>query len=196
MDDALRSLLRELEEFGASNDAAASARQEKMLNITPDTGELLAILVRATRARRVLEIGTSNGYSTLWLAEAVKSTSGNVVTVEISVAKAEMAQRNLQRAGVAALVRQEIAEAGQFLAQQAPASCDLLFLDADRAQYLIWWPAIQRVLVPGGLMVVDNAVSHAGEMESFRAEVQAARGWRSVVVPVGKGELVALKPVQ
>jgi len=196
MDDALRSLLKELEDFGTRNDADASARQEKMLNITPDTGELLAILVRATRARRVLEVGTSNGYSTLWLAEAVKATSGNVVTVEISAAKAEMARSNLERGGMVALVRQEIGEAGQFLAERPAASYDLLFLDADRSQYLAWWPSIQRALVPGGLMVVDNAVSHAGQIESFRAEVQAAPGWRSVVVPIGKGELVALKPVQ
>ncbi|MBW8883268.1 MAG: class I SAM-dependent methyltransferase [Planctomycetia bacterium] len=196
MVDALRSVLRELEEFGASNDAGTKERQEKMLNVTPDTGELLAILVRATRARRVLEIGTSNGYSTLWLAEAVQAISGNVVTVEISAAKTEMARRNLERAGLAALVRQEIIEAGQFLAQQAPASCDLLFLDADRAQYLAWWQSIQGVLVPGGLMIIDNAVSHAEEMESFRAQVQAAPGWRLVVVPIGKGELMALKPMQ
>ena len=68
MDDSLDSLKAELERFGEANDAAIGERPRRMLNITRDTGEFLAVLVRATAARRVLEIGTSNGYSTLWLA--------------------------------------------------------------------------------------------------------------------------------
>jgi predicted O-methyltransferase YrrM len=194
MDDTLRSLLRELEGFGATNDAHANARHEKMLNITPETGELLGILVQSAKARRVLEIGTSNGYSTLWLAEAVQAISGNVVTVEVSVAKAEMAQRNLECAGLSPWVRQEVTEAGQYLGQQPPSSFDLLFLDADREQYLAWWPSIQSVLAPGALLVVDNAVSHAAELEAFISEVRKTPGWRSLVVPIGNGEFVALKP--
>ena len=78
MDDSLRSLLRELESFGSTNDVRATARHEMMLNITPETGEFLAILIQSARARRVLEIGTSNGYSTLWLADAVKAIAGTL----------------------------------------------------------------------------------------------------------------------
>jgi predicted O-methyltransferase YrrM len=196
MDKTLRSLLSELESFGSTNDERASARHEKMLNITPETGEFLAILVRATNAQRVLEIGTSNGYSTLWLADAVKTIAGNVVTIELSAMKTEMAQGNLERAGLSAWVRQEVTEAGRFLSHQPPSSFDLVFLDADRQQYLAWWPWIQTVLAPGGLLVVDNAVSHAAEMERFIAEVRATAGWLSQVVPIGKGQFVALKPVQ
>jgi predicted O-methyltransferase YrrM len=195
MDDTLRSLLGELERFGAENDARASQRYEKMLNITPETGELLAILVHAIKARRVLEIGTSNGYSTLWQADAVRADSGSVVTVEVSAAKAEMVRHNLERAGLSTWVHQEVMEAGQFLRRQPPAQFDLLFLDSSREQYVPWWPWIQSVLVPGGLLVVDNAVSHAAEMAGFLAQVRATPGWRSVVVPIGNGEMVALKPV-
>ena len=67
-DEFLERLKAELEQFGATNDAGTSDRARRMLNITRDTGEFLAVLVRATAARRILEIGTSNGYSTLWLA--------------------------------------------------------------------------------------------------------------------------------
>jgi len=69
----LENLLVELEAFGQANDGATTDRPRRMLNITRDTGELLAVLVRATLARRVLEIGTSNGYSTLWLASAARA---------------------------------------------------------------------------------------------------------------------------
>jgi predicted O-methyltransferase YrrM len=71
-----------------------------------------------------------------------------------------------------------------------------LFLDADRKQYSAWWPWIQSVLVPRGLLIVDNAVSHATEMERFIAEVRATPGWRSLVVPIGNGQFVATKAVR
>jgi predicted O-methyltransferase YrrM len=194
MDDSLQSLLGELERFGAENDARTAQRSDKMLNITPETGELLAILALGMKARHVLEIGTSNGYSTLWLADAMKAVSGLVVTLEISAAKAEMARQNFERADLSQWIRQELMEAGEFLREQPPSTFDMLFLDSNREQYLAWWPWIERVLTPGGLLVVDNAVSHAAEMESFIAQVRATAGWRSVVVPIGNGELIALKP--
>jgi predicted O-methyltransferase YrrM len=194
MDDILRTLLSELETFGSTNDARATTRHEKMLNITRQTGEFLALLVQAAKARRVLEIGTSNGYSTLWLADAVKAISGHIITVEVLQPKAEMARRNLQRSGLSHWVRQELTEAGRFLEQQPDLSFDLLFLDADREQYLAWWPAIQKLLAPGGLLVVDNAISHAAEMHRFISEVRDTPTWRSLVVPIGNGEFVALKP--
>jgi predicted O-methyltransferase YrrM len=195
MDDSLRALLLELERFGREHDAGTAHRDERMRNITPETGELLGILVQAARARRVLEIGTSNGYSTLWLADAARAVSGQVVTVEISVDRAEMARLNLERSGLSPWVRQELADAGLFLRQQPSASYDLLFLDAAREQAAAWWPEVRRVLAPGGLLVVDNAVSHAAELDSFIAGVRGTPGWRSLVVPVGKGEFVALKPL-
>jgi predicted O-methyltransferase YrrM len=194
LDDTLRTVLVELEHFGRENDSRAAHKHEKMLNITPETGEFLAILVLAARAQRVLEVGTSNGYSTLWLADAVRATSGTVVTVEVSPARAGLARRNLERAGLSRWVRQEVEDAGAFLRRQPPSGFDFLFLDADRGRSEAWRPDLQRVLAPGGLLVVDNAVSHPQELTAFLAGVRSTPGWRSVVVPVGKGEFVALKP--
>jgi predicted O-methyltransferase YrrM len=71
-----------------------------MLNITRETGLFLSFLVRASKARRVLEIGTSNGYSTLWLGEAARSVGGSVVTVELSEAKIELARGTFARSGL------------------------------------------------------------------------------------------------
>ena len=96
--DKLSALLKELEQFGLENDAKANDRSQKMLNITPDTGEFLLLLIRALKAKRVLEIGTSNGYSTLWLAQAVQPHGGQVTTLELEPHKADMARTNFQRA--------------------------------------------------------------------------------------------------
>lgn len=162
--NALARVRAELEQLGPAHDAAEPDRRRRLVNVTPDTGPLLALLVRAAGARRVLEVGTSNGYSTLWLAEAARDTGGRVTTVECLDAKAALARDTFARAGVGALVDLRVADAGAVLAAAADAAFDFVFLDADRARYAAWWPDVARVLAPGGLLVVDNATSHAAEL--------------------------------
>lgn len=195
MSDSLQSLKDELARFGEDNDAAIRAGADglRMLNITPDTGELLAVLVRSTRAHRVLEIGTSNGYSTLWLAEAAAAIDGHVTTLEFAEAKVEMAQRNFVRSGLAPRITLVHADAGAWLAQAPEAGFDLVFLDSDRSRYLDWWPALRRALRPGGLLVVDNATSHAAQMADFERELRTDVAFTCALVPVGKGELLAVR---
>lgn len=193
MDAQQRSLLKELERFGAENDARVTTRRERMLNITPDTGPFLALLIQATKARRVLELGMSNGYSTLWLADAVARLEGRVTTVEVLPEKAEMARTNFARGGLSSRIDLRLGDGGDFLKTQSPACYDFVFLDSDRDQYVVWWPDLQRVLTPGGLMVVDNAVSHAHEMETFVGLIHATPGYMTSLVPLGNGEFLVLK---
>jgi len=192
MTTALLDLLRELEQFGQANDATRTDRSQKMLNITHDTGVFLALLVKAARCRSVLEIGTSNGYSTLWLADAVGG-AGRVTTVDRAPHKVELAARNFERAGLAPRIRQITDEAERFLASCPDAAYDFIFLDSDRTQYVAWWSTLQRVLQPGCLIVVDNATSHAPELEAFSRAVAASPGHLGSLVPIGNGELVILK---
>lgn len=193
MNERFSKLLKELEKFGEWNDASASDRAQKMRNITPETGKFLFLLIRALRAKRVLEIGTSNGYSTLWLAYAVQSLGGKVTTLEKSSSKADMARTNFERSGLQDLIDLNVVDAGTFLKRQLDASFDFVFLDANRGEYVSLWQDLQRVLTGGGLLVVDNAVSHAREMEDFVQVVRQTEGYLTSLVPVGKGELVILK---
>lgn len=192
MEHGLAELLGELEEFGTSNDAATDDRSRKMLNITHDTGVFLALLVKASKAKKVLEIGTSNGYSTLWLADAVGG-DGSITTVEQAPHKRAMAERNFRRAGLSPRIQQIEGEAGRFIATREAGEYDFIFLDSDRGQYADWWPSLQRILADGHLLVVDNAVSHAHQMEDFNRLVAASDGYLSSLSPIGKGELVILK---
>ncbi|MDV0440149.1 O-methyltransferase [Xanthomonas sacchari] len=178
---------------GPRHDAGQAERAQRLLNITPETGELLAVLVRATGAQRVLEIGTSNGYSTLWLAEATAALGGRVTTLDYAAYKIALAQRNFAHAGVEACVDLVQADAGAWLADAASATFDLVFLDAERTLYCDWWPQLRRVLRPGGLLVVDNALSHAAEMAPFAALLQADAAFTRTTLPVGNGELLAVK---
>ena len=99
METRLRDLLRELERVGAANDAVESDRARKMLNLESETAGLLAILARSSGATRVLEIGTSNGYSTVWLAWAVAPSGGRVTSIDRDAKKHATARDNLIRAG-------------------------------------------------------------------------------------------------
>ena len=193
MTEPLAALLAELEQFGQRNDAMTSDRQWRMLNITRDTGEFLAILVKATDARRILEIGTSNGYSTLWLASAARATGGSVTTVEWSDLKLGMASANFARSGLAACISLVHDDAGQVLKRSPDAAFDLIFLDSERPEYPGWWPELKRVLRYGGLLVVDNATSHAEQMAPFIALVEADPQFTTSLVPVGNGEFLAVK---
>ena len=193
MADPLENLLAELEQFGKDNDGSTVDRPRKMLNITRDTGEFLAVLVRATLARRVLEIGTSNGYSTLWLASAARAIGGSVTTVEKSPYKIDLSAANFARSGLASHISQVHDDAGRLLERTADGAFDLIFLDSERPEYPGWWPNLRRVLPPGGLLVVDNATSHPVEIAPFIALVKADAEFVTSLVPVGNGEFLAVK---
>jgi predicted O-methyltransferase YrrM len=193
MPESLQTLLSELERFGETNDGAISERPRRMLNITRGTGEFLSVLVRAMSARRILEIGTSNGYSTLWLASAARATGGAVTTVELSDYKVGLARENFSRSGLASCITLVHGDTRRVLEHAVDASFDLIFLDAERLEYPGWWPDLKRVLRPGGLLVVDNAISHPEQMAPFVALVEAEAGFTTSLVPVGNGEFLAVK---
>ena len=195
MNDALDNLLDELERFGKANDGTITERHRRMLNITRDTGEFLAVLVRSTLARRVLEIGTSNGYSTLWLASAAAAIGGSVTTVEQSEYKAGLASKNFERSGLASRISLLREDAGRVLERSADGAFDFIFLDSERPEYSGWWPQLKRVLRAGGLLVVDNATSHAAETAPFVALVNADADFATSLVPVGNGEFLAAKAI-
>ena len=193
MRTVLEALKTELERFGEANDAVNTERPRRMLNITRDTGEFLSVLVRAMVARRVLEIGTSNGYSALWLAEAARDIGGSVTTVELSSFKIRLASETFARSGLSAFITSIQDDAGRVLERSEDAAFDLIFLDSERPEYPGWWPDLRRVLRPGGLLVVDNATSHPEQMAPFVALVKADAAFTTSLVPVGNGEFLAVK---
>ncbi|HDO1383640.1 TPA: O-methyltransferase [Aeromonas veronii] len=189
----LEQLKRQLEQLGERNDSMQQARHRKLLNITRDTGELLSVLVQTRGAQAVLEIGTSNGYSTLWLAEAVRRLEGHVTTIELDEDKRVLAHDNFQRAGLAPWVTLLAGDASELLPTLPQAGYQLIFLDSDRQHYRAWWPQIRRLLAPCGLLVVDNAISHRSEMVEWMNEVGQDPAFATSLVPVGKGEWLVVR---
>ncbi|MFC6669994.1 O-methyltransferase [Marinobacterium aestuariivivens] len=187
----LEKFLSDLEELGARNDSVQSDRSKKYLNITPDTGEFLSVLIKATQAKTVLEVGTSNGYSTLWLASAVPD-DGHVYTIEYLESKAREARINFEKAGLDRRITQLVGDASQELSK-VPDPVDFIFLDADRSSYLALAKTFFALLKPGGLLVCDNAVSHESELSDFVDWIRSRSDLSMSRVPVGKGELLIYK---
>src|ERR1700753_3245141 len=112
MDATRQTFLDELYAHGREFDAQHEDRLQRLRNVEPETAELLGVLVRALQAKRVLEVGTSNGYSTIWLGDAAEAVGGSVLSLEIEPERTEQASRNVTEAGVAGFIELRTQDAG------------------------------------------------------------------------------------
>ena len=192
-DAARRAYAEELYAAGRAHDAGEPDRLLRWRNVEPETAELLGLLVRAKRARNVLEIGTSNGYSTIWLGDAVEATGGSVVSLEIDAARTAIAAGHLESVGLRTSVDLRTEDAATALAAFADAAFDLIFLDAERDAYAGYWPDLVRTLAPAGVLAVDNVISHAHDLVAFRATVDGDDRVTPALVPIGAGVLLAVR---
>jgi predicted O-methyltransferase YrrM len=173
-DSALEEALK------ASSEAGLPAIQ-----VSPAQGKLLYLLARAVNARRILEIGTLGGYSTIWLARGLQP-GGSLVTLELSARHAEIAKANIARAGLAERVQIRIGRAQEtlpHLAAENPAPFDLVFLDADKpgyAEYFRWALQLGR---RGTMIIADNVVrdGEVTDASSKDADVQGVRRFNEVM---------------
>lgn len=191
----VRELLGELERHGRDHDAREMDRARKMLNLEPETAQLLSILIRSSGSRRVLEVGTSNGYSTIWLAAAVEETGGQVISIERSADKQELARQNLARAGLADHVALILGEATAVVRELA-GPFDFVFFDADRVSAPEQLKVLSTKLAARVLVAADNARSHPEEIAAYLRAVSSLEGFEHLIVPVGKGLSVAYRGVR
>ena len=193
MNPTRQAFLDELYAHGRAHDESLPERVQRLRNVEPETAELLGVLVRALGARRVLEIGTSNGYSTIWLGDAAEAVGGTVLSLEIEAERTAQAVENLTEAGVADFVELRTQDAAEALRSFADDAFDLIFLDAERTEYTSYWPDLIRALRASGLLVVDNTLSHAKELVEFSELVYGDERVTSTLVTVGAGVLLIVK---
>src|ERR1700732_3023261 len=192
MNPRLAELLAEIEQRGVENDKSETHPSRRMLNLERDTARLLSIRARSGRRRRVLEVGTSNGYSTIWLASAVADAGGRVVSIDRNAEKQAMALENLRRAGLADSVDLRLGEASAVV-DELSGPFDLVFFDGDRTsapeQLGLLLPKLARAV----LVLADNVLSHPREIARYLAAVGKLEGFDHVVVPIGKGLSLAYR---
>lgn len=192
MDAQLEALLGELYAQGQANDAQTADRGQKMLNLEPVTARLVSLLVRLGHRRNILEIGTSNGYSTIWLAASVHSLGGHVTSVDRDPAKHALADANLRRAGLRDTVGLIAGDATAIVSRLA-GPFDCVFFDADRRSAPTQLAALLPKLAPDALLLHDNALSHPDEIAAYLDMVAQLSDFEHQIVPVGKGLSVAYR---
>lgn len=192
MDDGVQAVIDRVTAAAAEHDATQADRLDRWRVLEPDAGRFVWFLAQTMGARSIVEIGTSRGVSTLWLAAAARTTGGRVISFDTDPTAQREAAATIEDAGLADLVEFRLGDGGEGLATLADAEVDLLFLDAERTEYSSWWPHPVRVLRAGGVLVADNALSHRDEIAPL--EQLLVRDLTAVTtIAVGKGELVAIR---
>ncbi len=143
-----------------------------MMNVPTDDGRLLRMLVEMSGAKHVVEIGTSNGYSGLWMCLGLRMTGGKLTTYEIDAGRAKLARENFERAGVSELVNLVEGDAHKEIVKLA-GKIDIVFLDADKEGYLDYLDKLLPKLRPGGLIAAHNVRSHGSSMKPFLDAIRA-----------------------
>jgi caffeoyl-CoA O-methyltransferase len=189
---AVEAVMAELEAIDRRDRVDGTPKSKRLRAISPDVGRFLMTLALGVGARTILEVGTSGGYSTLWLAVAARHRRGRVVTFEVDPAKVDIACRAIDRAGLGETVEVRLGDGGAGLAD-FEATADLVFLDAEKEEYERFLEPAVRALRPGGILVADNILSHPAELAGFREAALGHPALTGLVVPIGRGELVAVK---
>lgn len=171
--------------------AQGMERRRLLRQIPPETGKLLAILLANCPPGNAAEVGTGAGYSGLWLALACRATGRKLTTFELDPAKAELARQSFSSAAVLDVVdfREEDALAGL----KGLSGLAFCFIDAERDMARQAYETALAILPQGGVIAVDNAISHAAEFQEFLYDAERDPRVDALIVPIGSGLLVCRK---
>ena len=184
IDERIDAVLERLYAEDAAQRAAGLPSSQRTRNVERETGRWLALLVRATNARELLEIGSSNGVSTIWLAAAARQNGGRVTGTEILPERAAEANRNLAEAGLDA-VAQVVAGEARAIVASLPGPFDLVFIDAEKDDYVDHFEVIVGQVRQGGLILADNVISH--DLSVYQAMLRSRSDVETVTVPIDRG---------
>jgi predicted O-methyltransferase YrrM len=198
MEPKIESLLAEYEQRSdaeremvdaLSTEAGARHRDELLLAVGRSTGTLLNLLVKGLQARSILELGTSYGYSAVWLAEAAHATGGKVITTDLVAEKSAYARKKLESVGLAQFVDFKVGDVLQIL-RELSGPFDFVLLDVWKDLYVPCFDLFQSKLSAGAIVVADNMTfpeSARQNAEAYRRRVRDSRRVDSVLLPVGSG---------
>jgi predicted O-methyltransferase YrrM len=141
-------------------------------NVPREDAKFLGMLVGMTGAQRVLEVGTANGYSAIWMGLALEKTGGRLTTIEINPEKAKEARENLRTARLDGRVTVMEGDAHKIV-RQLDGPWDLIFIDADMGRDLDYFEALFPKLAPGGVLARHNAIKYAAQMKDYLDQVKA-----------------------
>jgi predicted O-methyltransferase YrrM len=186
LDDRVRAVLARLEHEDAQERERGLAAAERSRQVARTTGQFLFALVAPQTDCEVLEIGSSRGYSTIWLAAGVRYLGGRVLSLESDARKIDAWRRNVAEAGLDEWA--DLIEGDAY--ETLPAIddvFDLVFLDAEKEDYEPLFQLARAKVEPGALVVADNVLSHPDPLADYAAARQADSTLESVTVPLDRG---------
>jgi len=189
--EAILARMRELEERDGRDRMDGTPHRARLRQVSPETGKFLALLAASAPEGDMIEIGTSAGYSTLWLALACRENGRRLTTFEVLPEKIALATETFTLTAVHDVVTLRAGDARDHLPELSHIA--FCFLDAEKDVYADCYEAVVPRLVRGGLLVADNATSHREALQPLLDHALADPRVDAVIVPVGKGELICRK---
>jgi caffeoyl-CoA O-methyltransferase len=189
--EAILKRMRELEAQDAADREDGTPRLQRLRQIPPVTGKFLALLCANAPTGGVMEVGTSGGYSSLWLSLACKERGNHLTTFETLEEKVSRADETFEAAKIRSQIQLIHGDARDVISGYTDIA--FCFLDAERDIYTDVYEKMIDNIVPGGIITVDNVISHADELAGFVSHVENDPRVDALVVPIGKGILVCRK---
>ena len=203
MDNSVLKILEELElqSHLEKTRQVSIEPQDRMLAITKETGELFNMILHIKKAKTVLEIGTSTGYSTIWCAEAIKNQSGKVITIEQNISKIKRAKDNFRKANLDNFITILEGTAMQILTElklrkEHNRYFDFVLIDADKENIIEYFDLILPMVSIGGIIVTDNMMypeKYQESMKKLSEHIKKHPNLKTITSPIGNGEEITLK---
>lgn len=165
----------------------------KLWSVPRKTAEILNALVMARQPKTILELGTSAGYSTLWLAKAAEQYGGKVYTIELARPKIEMAGKHFQKAGLSEYIEQLRGKISDILPRWNKGQIDFVFMDADKKNYLSYLKQIEPFLSEGAVIAADNAIDFKDLMDDYLIYVSDSGKYESRLIEIDNGLMISVK---
>ncbi len=177
--------------------AGLDKTREDFWNVDNESANFLSLLIKTSGAKNALEIGTSNGYSTIWLAKALKTTGGKLTTIEFWDNRLDVAVENFKKTGVADIIEPKLGQAVMILEEMAysnnPPVFDFVFIDANKSEYIKYFKLVDKMLKKGGIIAADNILSHYKKVEPYIKEITSRTDYQSQLIPLDTGIMVSYK---
>ncbi|MFX0042750.1 MAG: O-methyltransferase [Candidatus Hodarchaeota archaeon] len=187
----IKKRMKYLEEIDARDRIDGTPRLRRLRQITPDTGRFLSILAASAPKGEFIEIGTSAGYSTLWIAVACKLVGNKIITFEILKEKIKLAKETFKITNMESYIELIEGDAREFIKNFKNIS--FCFLDASKRIYEECYDLVIPNMVRGGIFIADNAMTHYEDLKPMLDKTLADKRVDALIVPIGKGELLCRK---
>lgn len=170
-----------------------SIKQTHLRSVPPATGKMLKSLIVISNSKKILELGCSGGYSTIWMALGAIETGGRIITTEILPEKVKFARQNFKDACVDDKITLYEGDIFEVLRYRTLPKLDLVFIDADKSQYVRYYKGVFPLLKNGGIIIVDNIISHASGLKDFIQMINGDKNISFEIIPIDSGLLIAKK---